>query len=160
LPGNLEYVGSKYCKLCHDYEYEKWMASKQVFIPGLSKQASPDSRHAGAFATLEKVNSEYDPECVVCHVVGMQYQTGYISPTKTPELKDVGCENCHGPGSEHLRSLGAIETSGPISTCSDCHTAEHSGEYLANQKQYFEKIIHWREPVSIVRVTEPNRSSK
>jgi hypothetical protein len=160
LPGNLEYVGSKYCKLCHDYEYEKWMTSKQVFIPGLSKQASPDSFHAGAFATLEKVGSEYDPECVVCHVVGMQYQTGYISPAKTPELKDVGCENCHGPGSEHLRSLGAIETSGPISTCSDCHTAEHSGEYAANQKQYFEKIIHWREPVSIVRVAEPNRPSK
>ncbi len=165
LPGNLEYVGSKYCKLCHDYEYEKWMTSKQVFIPGLSKQASPDppigevslkadSRHADAFATLEKVGSEYDPECVVCHVVGMQYQTGYISPAKTPELKDVGCENCHGPGSEHLRSLGAIETSGPMSTCSDCHTAEHSGEYAANQKQYFEKIIHWREPVSIVRVKE------
>ena len=158
LPGNLEYVGSKYCKLCHDYEYEKWMASKQVFIPALSKQASPDSWHAGAFATLEKVGSEYDPECVVCHVVGMQYQTGYISPAKTPELKDVGCENCHGPGSEHLRSLGAIETSGPMSTCSDCHTAEHSGEYAANQKQYFEKIIHWREPVSIVRVKEPNNT--
>jgi hypothetical protein len=158
LPGNLEYVGSKYCKLCHDYEYEKWMTSKQVFIPGLSKQASPDSRHADAFATLEKVGSEYDPECVVCHVVGMQYQTGYISPAKTPELKDVGCENCHGPGSEHLRSLGAIETSGPMSTCSDCHTAEHSGEYAANQKQYFEKIIHWREPVSAVRVKEPNNT--
>ncbi len=160
LPGNLEYVGSKYCKLCHDYEYEKWMTSKQVSIPGLGKQASLDSRHADAFAALEKVGSEYDPECVVCHAVGMQYQTGYISPAKTPELKDVGCENCHGPGSEHLRSLGAIETSGPMSTCSDCHTAEQSGEYAANQKQYFEKIIHWREPVSIVRVAEPNRSSK
>jgi hypothetical protein len=47
-----------------------------------------------------------------------------------------------------------------MSTCSDCHTAEQSGEYAANQKQYFEKIIHWREPVSIVRVAEPNRSSK
>ena len=160
LPGNLEYIGSKYCKLCHDYEYEKWMTSKQVFIPGLAKQASPDSRHANAFAALEKVGSEYDPECVVCHAVGMQYQTGYISPAKTPELRDVGCENCHGPGSEHLRSLGAIETSGPMSTCSDCHTAEQSGEYAANEKQYFEKIIHWREPVSIVRVTELNRSSK
>jgi hypothetical protein len=160
LPDNLEYVGSKYCKLCHDYEYEKWMTSKQVFIPGLSKQAAPDSRHADAFATLEKVNSEYDPECVVCHVVGMQYQTGYLSPAKTPELKDVGCENCHGPGSEHLRSLGAIETAGPISTCTDCHTSEHSAEYAANQKLYFEKIIHWREPVSKVRVKEPNRPSK
>lgn len=160
LPDNLEYVGSKYCKLCHDYEYEKWMASKQVFIPGLNKQAAADSRHAGAFATLEKVNSHYDPECVVCHVIGMKYKSGYLSPAKTPELEDVGCENCHGPGSEHFKSLGAIETAGPISTCTDCHTTEHSTEYAANQKQYFEKIIHWREPVSRVRVKEPNRPSK
>jgi len=160
LPDNLEYVGSKYCKLCHDYEYDKWTTSKQVFIPGLDKQASPDSRHAGAFATLEKVGSEYDPECIICHVVGMQYQTGYVSPAKTPEMKDVGCENCHGPGSEHMRSLGAIETAGPISTCSDCHTAEHSAEYASNQKQYFEKMVHWREPVSMVRVKEPNQPAK
>jgi hypothetical protein len=160
LPDNLEYVGSKYCKLCHDYEYEKWMTSRQVNIAGLSKQASPNSWHAGAFATLEKVNSDYDPECVICHVVGMQYQSGYVSPRKTPEMKDVGCENCHGPGSEHIRSLGAIETAGPISTCSDCHTAEHSAEYNSNQKQYFEKIVHWREPVSIARVKEPNQPAK
>jgi hypothetical protein len=158
LPNSLEYVGSKYCKLCHDYEYEKWQTSRQVVIPGLKKQASPDSYHAAAFATLTKVGSDFDPECVVCHVIGMQYQTGYISPAKTPELKDVGCENCHGPGSEHLRSLGAIETSGPISTCSDCHTVEHSNEYAANEKQYFDKIIHWREPVSRVKVKEPNNT--
>ncbi len=158
LPDNLEYVGSKSCKLCHDYEYQKWLTSSQVFIPGLAKQASPDSRHADAFATLEKVGSNYDPECVICHVVGMQFYTGFISPEKTPDLKDVGCENCHGPGSEHLRSLGAAETSGPISTCTDCHTSDHSAEYAGNEKQYFEKIIHWREPLSNIRVQEPNRN--
>ena len=157
LPNNLEYVGSKSCKLCHDYEYKKWLTSSQVFIPSLPKQASPDSRHADAFATLEKIGSDFDPECVICHVVGMQFQTGFISPEKTSDLKDVGCENCHGPGSEHLGSLGAVETSGPISTCTDCHTSEHSTEYAGNEEQYFEKIIHWRQPLSAVRVKEPDR---
>jgi hypothetical protein len=156
LPDNLQYVGSKYCKLCHDYEYEKWMSSQPVIIQGGGAPAK--NRHANAYETLEKIGSEYDPECVICHVIGMQYESGFISPTKTPELKDVGCENCHGPGSEHLRSLGAVETSGPISTCTDCHTSEQSADYAANEKQYFEKIIHWREPVSIVRVKEPNRT--
>ncbi len=158
LPDNLQYVGSKSCKLCHDYEYEKWLTSSQVFIPGSLKQASPDNRHADAFATLEDVGSDYDPECVICHVVGMQFQSGFISPEKTPDLKDVGCENCHGPGSEHLSSLGAVETSGPMSTCTDCHTTEQSTEYAGNEDQYFEKIIHWREPVSFVRVKEPNHA--
>jgi hypothetical protein len=157
LPDNLEYVGSRSCKLCHDYEYEKWLISGQVFIPGLAKQASSDSRHADAYATLEKVNSHYDPECVICHVIGMRYESGYISPAQTPEMKDVGCENCHGPGSEHIRSLGAAETAGPISTCTDCHTTEHSAEYGSNEKQYFDKIIHWRQPLSRVKVAEPNR---
>jgi hypothetical protein len=157
LPDNLEYVGSKYCKLCHDYEYEKWMTSTQVFIPGLAKQADANSRHSNAWATLVDVNSEYDPECVVCHVIGMQYQTGFVSPAKTPEMKEVGCENCHGPGSEHIRSLGAAETSGPMSTCTDCHTIEHSVNYENNQKQYFEKTIHWRQPTSRVRVSEPDK---
>ena len=157
LPDNLEYVGSKSCKLCHDYEYEKWLTSSQVFIPGLPKQASPESRHADAYATLVEVGSDYDPECVICHVVGMQFQTGFVSPEKTPDLKDVGCENCHGPGSDHLRSLGAVVTSGPISTCTDCHNAEQSTEYAGREELYFEKIIHWRQPVSIVRVQEPNR---
>jgi hypothetical protein len=156
LPDNFEYVGSRSCKLCHDYEYEKWRTSGQVFIPGLARQAAADSRHADAFATLEKVGSDYDPECVICHVVGMRYQSGFISPTQTAELKDVGCENCHGPGSEHIRSLGAAETSGPISVCTDCHTPEHSADYAGNEKQYFEKIIHWRQPLSMVRVKEPN----
>ena len=156
-PDNLEYVGSRSCKLCHDYEYEKWLTSGQVFIPALAKQASSDSRHADAYATLEKVNSHYDPECVICHVVGMKYQTGFVSPTQTPDLKDVGCENCHGPGSEHIKSLGAVETSGPISTCTDCHTSERSAEYAGNEKQYFEKTIHWRQPLSRIRVSEPNR---
>jgi hypothetical protein len=152
LPDNLEYVGSRSCKLCHDYEYEKWSTSQPVILH--SGDTPSQGRHANAFATLEKVGSDYDPECVICHVVGMQYQSGFISPTKTPELKDVGCENCHGPGSEHLRSLGAVETSGPISTCTDCHTTEHSAEYAGNEKQYFEKSIHWREPVSFIRVKE------
>lgn len=158
LPDNLQYVSSKSCKLCHDYEYQKWQTSSQVFIPGLSKQASPDSRHADAFATLVKVGSDYDPECVICHVIGMQFQSGFISPEKTSDLKDVGCENCHGPGSEHVSSLGAVETSGPMSTCTDCHTTEHSAEYAGNEDQYFEKIIHWRQPVSFIRVQEPNTS--
>jgi hypothetical protein len=143
LPGNLQYLGSKSCKLCHDYEYKKWLTSPPVILPGV---APSKGRHANAMLTLVDVNSDYDPECVVCHVVGMDYQTGFITLAKTPQMQDVGCETCHGPGSEHVRSLGAIRTTGPKSTCTDCHTAEHSADYLANEKQYNEKTVHWHPP--------------
>jgi hypothetical protein len=132
LDNGLEYVGSKSCKACHAYEYEKW--SSKV--------------HARAYATLEKVGSQYDPECVVCHVVVMKFESGFVSEHKTDHLKDVGCENCHGPGSEHIKSAGSAKTAGPKMRCLDCHTTEQSPDYAGDEQGYLEKIIHWREPNS------------
>jgi len=130
LPDGLEYTGSKSCNLCHKYEYEKWSTKA----------------HAHAYATLERVGSQYDPECVVCHVVGLEYESGFVSEEKTSHLKNVGCENCHGPGSEHIKTLGKVKTSEPMSDCADCHTPEQSADYAGNEQRYFEEIIHWREP--------------
>jgi hypothetical protein len=129
LPNGLEYTGSASCKPCHDYEYEKWSGKS----------------HAKALATLEEVGSQFDPECVVCHVVGMDYETGFISLEKTGDLKDVGCENCHGPGSEHIISGGKAKTTEPKSACIHCHTPEHSGEYAGNEEAFLQKIVHWKE---------------
>lgn len=136
LPRGLRYVGSQVCQRCHRYEYEK--ASQQP--------------HARAYATLEKVGSHMDPECVVCHVVGLGYERGYLSIDQTPELKDVGCEVCHGPGSEHVRTVGRARTTGPRLSCLDCHTPEHSPEYGDHTSEYLRKIEHWKEPVRSIIV--------
>lgn len=133
LPDGLEYTGSQSCKDCHKYEYDKWSTKS----------------HAHAYATLERVGSEFDPECVGCHVVGLKYESGFVSVQETGDLKDVGCEVCHGPGSEHISTLGKSETTKPKRDCIDCHTPEHSGDYAGNKKLYFEKIIHWREPKAL-----------
>jgi hypothetical protein len=130
LPDGLEYAGSESCKLCHEYEHGEW-----------SRKA-----HAHAYATLERVGSQFDPECVVCHVVGMKYESGFATSEKTGYLKNVGCENCHGPGSEHIITGGNAELTKPKSNCTDCHTPEHSGEYAGNEGVFLKKIIHWREP--------------
>jgi len=130
LPNDLKYVSSESCKPCHEYEYQVWR----------------ETTHAQAYATLEKAGSQYDPQCVLCHVVGMEYQSGFISEEKTPHLKDVGCENCHGPGSEHVRTLGKAKTTPPKSSCLDCHTPEKSGNYAGNEQLYLEKIVHWKQP--------------
>lgn len=132
LENGLEYVGSKSCKPCHAYEYEKWSSKA----------------HAQAYATLERVGSQFDPQCVICHVVGMKYEGGFVSEQKTGHLKDVGCENCHGPGSEHIKTAGAAKTAEPKVRCLDCHTPEQSPDYGGDKQGYLEKIIHWREPNS------------
>jgi hypothetical protein len=137
LPNDLEYTGSKSCKLCHEYEYEKWSSKA----------------HAHAYATLEKVGSQYDPECIICHVVGFEYDSGFVSEQQSSgNLKNVGCENCHGPGSEHIKTLGQAVTAEPKSDCTDCHTPERSAEYAENEQLYFQKIVHWREPNAVSRV--------
>ncbi|MCF7973394.1 MAG: hypothetical protein K9N55_06235, partial [Phycisphaerae bacterium] len=133
---DLTYQGSKSCETCHAEEYRLWTESK----------------HAHAFATLIDAGSQRDPECTVCHVIGMDYAEGYLTQADTPELQDVGCEVCHGPGSEHSRSLGKIPTQNPKMTCLDCHTPEHSGGYAGHENEYLEKIKHWREPKPVRNV--------
>jgi len=132
LPQDATFVGSKACAKCHEYEYEK--CSTQ--------------RHASAYATLQKAGSDRDPECVTCHVVGMEYTGGFVTLEQTPHLKDVGCEVCHGPGSEHLLTAGVAKTTAaePHRPCLACHTPEHSGEYAGHKEEYMKKIAHKREP--------------
>src|SRR5439155_10166852 len=64
------------------------------------------SKHSHAYDSLVKLavkpmNRQYDPECVRCHTVGFGYVSGFVDGTRTKHLTDVGCENCHGPGSLH-----------------------------------------------------------
>jgi len=130
LPNGLKYVGSVSCKTCHTAEYNKW-----------SQLA-----HAHAFSTLKDVGSEHDPQCVICHTVGMEYESGFMSEEQTPEMKNVGCENCHGPGSKHIQTVGQQPPDRPRADCGSCHTSDNSPNYAGNEQEYYEKIIHWSEP--------------
>lgn len=86
------FVGSEKCKKCHASAFAVW-------------QSSP---HSHAWQTLADAKRpslrEHDPECIVCHTVGFGHKGGFVSAEKTPTLKDVGCESCHGPSSEHLKN--------------------------------------------------------
>jgi len=144
LPNGLEYLGSTSCGFggsCHQYEYEKWSTKG----------------HAKAYQTLVDVGSQYDPECVKCHVVGLDYETGFVSEKSHEDLRNVGCEVCHGPGSKHMMAVVThakdTGTSEPKSTCVDCHTPEHSN-YQGREEEYLSKIVHWKEPKQDADVKE------
>lgn len=82
------YVGSQACAACHAKAYEIW--SKSL--------------HSRAFETLAEKNSDADPSCIRCHVVGFGEPGGYRrSMGASSALTGVGCESCHGPASEHVR---------------------------------------------------------
>jgi hypothetical protein len=96
-PGQVTYMGSEKCKKCHEYAHEVW----------------EKSGHSHAYKTLVEAkwpsNRQYDPECIVCHTVGFGYQTGYVNAERTPNLKNVGCESCHGPASLHVANPNNTE---------------------------------------------------
>ena len=67
LPDDLYYIGSKACygadchgadKDFHQYEYIVWSEPQQ----------ESGEQHSHAYQTLVDVGSQYDPECIVCHV--------------------------------------------------------------------------------------------
>ncbi|MEN6333542.1 MAG: cytochrome c family protein, partial [Phycisphaerales bacterium] len=138
LPDGLSYAGSESCRPCHQAEFDEWITEG----------------HADALNSLKKVGSDRDPECVICHVIGFEYEGGYVTEEKTPQFKDVGCENCHGPGSEHNESLGVKPTRGPKTSCLTCHTPEKSTGYAGHEEEYMQKIKHWREPAAAGNVKD------
>jgi hypothetical protein len=87
-------------------------------------------------------------DCFVCHTVGYGWPSGFVNITNTPWLAGVGCENCHGPGSEHVLTAGQMVTRQPRTACTQCHTPEQSGGFAGHEEEYMKKILHWREPAA------------
>lgn len=105
------YAGVDACTSCHEAPKKVWDAT----------------RHAHAYATLEKDFKEANLECVGCHVTGYD-KPGGSNVTHVSELKDVQCEVCHGPGSLHAADpkKAKIPVAHPQpDTCLACHHPPH-----------------------------------
>jgi len=121
-----KFVGSKTCKSCHESAYSIWERTS----------------HSKAYDTLIKKGKPKDPECLACHTVGFFYETGFVSEKETPDFIGVGCESCHGAGSEHIEkheTMGKVEKS----SCAKCHTKEKSPNFSFDK--YYPKLLHWKE---------------
>ncbi len=120
------YVGSASCKGCHAEAYAIWKRSK----------------HAHAYETLVSHGHAADPECLTCHTVGFGFQTGFVNMETTPNLPDVGCENCHGVGGNHAKNPQKGYGQATKADCLTCHTAQNSPKF--DYKFYLPKIRHWK----------------
>ena len=127
LPSNLTFIASDDCAVCHNKIFKHWEGTG----------------HASAYETLVKAEHEYDPECVECHVIGLNYFTGFETIESTPELKGVGCESCHGAGSDHKETQSKGYGRVSVENCEICHNDEHSPNFEFND--YWQKIKHPRE---------------
>ena len=110
------YVGSKSCKKCHSLvQHKSWAKTKmgqalKTLKPGKATEAK--EKH-----NLDP-NKDYtqDAACLKCHTTGFGLEGGYSVPDptdkkavrKAAKLANVGCESCHGPGSEYSKLFKEI----------------------------------------------------
>jgi len=119
------FVGSAACGKCHAGAEKVWQ----------------HSGHFHAYETLEKQGQARDPDCVTCHVVGVDRVGGFQSRLLTPQLSSVGCESCHGAGAGHSASPKTIHFKKVVNaTCVSCHSAEQSPGF--DFVKYWQKIAH------------------
>lgn len=118
------YAGSAACANCHKAANGVWYASS----------------HARALKTLLDEKHDRDPECVGCHVVGLDRASGFVSHAKTPHLENVGCESCHGPAAKHVQNSAMKPPRAGESSCQACHVPQHSPNF--DFSKYWAKIKH------------------
>ena len=113
--GEKGFVGSTTCRKCHETEYKKFMAY---------------AKKARSFESVMKMRKgltedEFE-KCLGCHTTGYGKPGGFISASETPDLKNAGCEVCHGPGSLHSESEATEDIDGKLSEhiCTACHNPE------------------------------------
>jgi hypothetical protein len=93
------FVGSQTCSECHQEAFDIW--SNSAHAQATESLITPPER--------SEITRQYDPECLSCHTTGWQpheytpFSSGFESMRATQHLAGSGCENCHGPGSEHVR---------------------------------------------------------
>lgn len=119
--GDATYIGTAKCRSCHMDEYRVWRTTE----------------HSKNFEDLEG-DERATADCLQCHTTGYG-KGGFVSEEETPNLTNVGCESCHGPGSLHAEAAKEAEdaegeaeegaeitwnTKYPkfvINTCVECH---------------------------------------
>jgi hypothetical protein len=125
-----KFTGVQQCQGCHTELYTRWL----------------DTPHAHAMASLVEKGTQSESGCVRCHSTGYKRPSGFVSLTVTPDLANVQCEQCHGPGALHalyqktgdagIADMGitAVELAknyGNVSpsVCLKCHTPERDDDF-------------------------------
>lgn len=109
------YVGMSSCKPCHSMQYQSF---------------SSHAKKSSSFQSINRLRKELTPEeirgCYACHTTGYGKPGGFVSEEATPDLKNAGCEVCHGPGELHVRTQDPRDIKGHLNEqdCEVCHISD------------------------------------
>jgi YVTN family beta-propeller protein len=125
-----KFTGPYACGACHQGEKSGYQVSLWQLGPHARAYASLSTPKAAEVARELGVTG--DPQsavaCLRCHATGAGPGAAAAA---TFQLSDgVGCESCHGAGSEHAAADGKVKTGlRPVTeaVCAECHSGPHGG---------------------------------
>lgn len=147
-----KYIGSAKCKMCHSSDakgnqYKVWSDSKhaKAYLDLASEEAKKNAEKAGL-----KTDPQKSPECLKCHVTAFGVNDS-LKEASFDISEGIGCETCHGPGSDYkglsvMKERQKAIAAGLIipnrDTCVKCHNSESPNFKGFDYDQYYKKIAH------------------
>jgi hypothetical protein len=157
-PSGRKFVGTEKCGECHTTAFSIWEKTPHA-------KATEDLVHPPN--TRGSIARHFDPECLSCHATGWEpqkfvpFESGYLSLETTPQMVGNGCENCHGPGAEHvaaeegavaaddvrlaaLRNAMRLPLAKAKAKCVECHDADNSPDFGKEGafERYWSEVEH------------------
>ena len=124
------YETAEACGKCHAEEHRQWLTT----------------RHAHSYASIKRSRRQDDPECLLCHTMGLGRNGGFVSIAKTPDLGRVTCQACHivtsGHGAKGAAKDEMLDPRIYINSrlCMSCHGPIQSPNF--DYFVYKPKIVH------------------
>jgi hypothetical protein len=155
LAADAKYVGANKCKMCHisakrGAQYKTWQAGPHA--GAYETLASPESKEIAKKMGI--ADAQKSDKCLKCHVTAHGVDASLKNASYKVE-EGVGCESCHGPGSEYksmkvMKALAAgtqdakavAYQKGSKETCLKCHNEESPTYKQFNYDEKWKKIAH------------------
>jgi hypothetical protein len=147
--------GRKKCSSCHKSQAESWGDTAHAKAMDSLKPKTKAEAKKKAKLDPDKDYTQ-DKDCVGCHVDGFGKEGGYTVEEPSKFTTGVGCESCHGPGSQyrgtHRKAGAAFEKSKKttsrqvladagqdfhfVERCSACHLNYEGSPWKGAKKPY------------------------
>jgi YVTN family beta-propeller protein len=159
-----KYVGSGVCGQCHsgpESAYQYSVGRTSAHARAWATLATPRARELARERGLDG-DPQQSPACLRCHSTGASAGSEIRTDSFSPD-EGVGCEACHGAGSEYaleatMRDPSAARSAGlrdaGLESCLPCHEDAHGEQFAAK----LEEIAHpsaLPEPATAIRYKTP-----
>ena len=144
------YVGVETCAGCHTgpkmgHQFSRWRLSAhaRAYAVLATPAAFERARQEGLQEEPQK-----SPACLSCHSTAYNLQPGSAAESFS-ESEGIGCESCHGPGSEYMLEAVMLDKTAakaaglkPVTrdTCLPCHDKAHGKPF--DYEAAFSEIAH------------------